>query len=393
MKICHFLMSLNPKSGGPATSVPIQCLGTQKMGAEMCFVTSNLSHRYTDKLVNSGVKLYEIKRSHSIFARYFALPLKNFFSSFDRLYHPDILHYHGVWRISCHRVAQYGKKHGIPYVVNPRGDLELYRVNNNKLKKLKKEIAWRLYVRDDLQRAACILVTSQQEADAVISRGVTSPIAIIPNGMDINDFPSSIHHILPEKRVVLFLSRVNPIKGLDILIDAWNQLPSDTKNNWELHIVGNSDPEGYEEILKQQVQRYGLQQSILFCGPLNGKEKIDKYSSASVFVLPTRNENFGNVVAEAMLCECPVITTKNAPWECIQENNLGWWIDLSVANLVKSLSEAMNASDEERLSLGKKSRQYIINHLSSDSVAKNTYELYEWILSKQNKPLFIHNCD
>ena len=111
--------------------------------------------------------------------------------------------------------------------------------------------------------------------------------------------------------------------------------------------------------------------------------------NSDLFILPTFNENFGNVVAEAMMCECPAITTTNAPWEILNTNECGWWIDLSIDNLVKTLKEAMSLTDEERIRLGKKSRQCIIDHFSSDSVAKQTKAVYEWVLGKTDKPAFV----
>ncbi|EKC46641.1 Glycosyl transferase, group 1, partial [human gut metagenome] len=115
-----------------------------------------------------------------------------------------------------------------------------------------------------------------------------------------------------------------------------------------------------------------------------------KYQNSNLFILPTLNENFGNVVAEAMMCECPVITTKNAPWSCLVEDKCGWWIDLSVENLVKVLIESMSLSDNERHILGKLSRQCIINRFSSKNVAKKTYQLYQWVIGKCKKPDFVY---
>lgn len=185
------------------------------------------------------------------------------------------------------------------------------------------------------------------------------------------------------------MSRINPIKGIEYLIEAWNRLPVQLRINWELHIAGNSDPEDYLHSLEDKVKKLKLQNSIRFVGAITGEAKMRKYQDSNLFVLPTLNENFGNVIAEAMMCECPVITTKNAPWSCLTEDKCGWWIDLSVDNLVRTLSEAMSLTDEERHELGRKSRQCIINRYSAESVAKKTFKLYEWVLGKCEKPDFV----
>lgn len=161
-------------------------------------------------------------------------------------------------------------------------------------------------------------------------------------------------------------------------------------NQWELHIAGNSDPKDYIDTLKAKVNGLGLSESIKFIGPVTGEAKMRKYQDSNLFILPTLNENFGNVVAEAMMCECPVITTKNAPWSCLNEDKCGWWIDLSVENLVNTLIEAMSLTDEERHKLGQMSRKSIVNRYSAESVAKKTYRLYEWVLGKCGKPDFVY---
>ena len=387
MKIVHFLNSLNPIYGGPTTSVPVQCLGIRKLGVEIGLVTYSESAPWEEKLVKSGVEVLEINKSLSRFEQLFSLSLLKFLNHSDLK--ASILHNHGVWLPAEHWVATYAKKNGIKYVINPRGDLETYRINYNKWKKLKKQVIWWLYAKKNTQDAACILATSNQEADAVRRLGITAPIAIIPNGIEMDVFPKVITHTTREKKVVLFLSRVNPIKGLELLIEAWSKLPNNLRTNWELHIVGNSDPEDYVHKLEEQIIRLELQENVKLLDPITGDAKMQKYMNSDLFILPTFNENFGNVIAEAMMCECPVITTTNAPWEVLVEDHCGWWIELSVNNLVATLVEAMSLTDEERVILGKKSRQCIINHFSSETVARKTKMVYDWILGKEEKPDFV----
>lgn len=386
LKVFHFLMSLHPKYGGPTASVPIQCRGLSKEGVEVSLITLEESTFFSDKLIEDGVRVVTFAASDSKIDSTLRLSLKRFLKKVDDA---DIYHYHGVWLPCNHWCAAASRRKGKKYVLNPRGDLEVYRINYNKWKKIKKSIIWQLYAKKDTQNASCIIATSQQEANAVRSRGITAPIAIIPNGIEITNFPKEIAHNHRDKKVVLFLSRVNPIKGLELLIEAWSKLPDSLIKNWELHIAGNSDPQDYVHKLEDQIAQLGLENKIKLLGPITGEAKMNKYMNSDLFILPTFNENFGNVIAEAMMCECPAITTKNAPWEILEEDKCGWWIDLSVDNLVSTLTEAMSLTDEERIELGIKSRQCIINHFSSESVAKQTKKVYEWILGQGDKPDFV----
>lgn len=390
MKVSHFLISLNPKYGGPTASVQIQCVGVKNEGADVTLVTYTESRPFEDKLFAAGVYVTNLEHPKSRLSQMFQWGLRSFLKKDDDA---DIYHYHGVWLPCNHWVSKAARRQKKAYIINPRGDLEIYRINYNKWKKLKKMIIWHLYGRSDTQDASCVLTTSQQEANAVRQLGITAPVAIIPNGIDLSGFPMDVVHSKHDKKVVLFLSRVNPIKGLELLIDAWDQLPEALSSNWELHIAGNSDPADYIYLLKNKVKRLDLTHSIKFLGPITGETKIKKYLDSDLFILPSFNENFGNVIAEAMMCECPVITTKNAPWSCLIEYECGWWIDLSVENLVKTLTESMSLTDEQRYELGRKGRQCIINGYSSESVAKKTYVLYEWVLGQRGKPEFVHTID
>lgn len=393
MKIQHFLLygSLDPKYGGPTYSVPIQCIGTQREGAEMSLVVYEASKPFEDRLIAEGVEMIHLPDPKNKYQHSWASNLKKYlYSSKDM---PDILHFHGVWMPDNLYVSQFGRKHHIPYVINPRGDTEIARINYDRIKSIKKKLAWRLYSKGIVDNAACIIATSEQERDSIRILGSKVPVAIIPNGIELDAFPKEVIHNHGEKKVLLFLSRVNPIKGIEHLIEAWSKLPEQLRSEWELHIAGNSDPKDYIHTLEHKVESMNLQDSIRFVGPINGEAKMRKYQDSNLFILPTLNENFGNVVAEAMMCECPVITTTNAPWRCLTDYKCGWWIDLSVDNLVKSMTEAMSLTDDERHELGKKSRQCITELFAAPSVAKKTMAVYKWVLGEGPKPDFVETVE
>lgn len=390
MRVRHFLLygSLDPKFGGPTYSVPIQCIGTQKEGADMSLVVYESSKPFESRLKRERVEMIHLPNPKNKFQHSWATSLKRYLSSCNN--HPDIIHFHGVWMPANYLISKFAIKNNIPYVINPRGDTEIARINYNLLKRIKKHFAWRLYAKGIVDKAACIIATSKQERDSIRTLGCKVPVAIIPNGIELDVFPKEVVHHHGKKKVMLFLSRVNPIKGVDYLIDAWAQLPERLQSEWELHIAGNSDPQEYIHRLERKVKVMNLSNSIKFLGPIIGEAKMRKYQDSNLFILPTLNENFGNVVAEAMMCECPVITTTNAPWSCLSEDKCGWWIELSVENLVNTLKEAMTLRDNERHELGRLSRQSIIKRYSAESVAKKTIAVYRWILGQGDKPEFVY---
>lgn len=386
IKVLYQLTELDPKYGGPTFSVPLQAIGVSRQGISTSFLTYTDNDIYATQLKANGVNVEYAARPKSTLERFFFTTIHHYLRTHES---SDIYHAHGVWLLCNHWHALFARKNNKAYVVNPRGDLQVKSLSYNKWKLFKKKIAWHLYSKNDLKKASCIITTSSQEASAIRRLNIKTPIAIIPNGIEIKDFPSTIEHSHHEKKVALFLGRINPIKGLDYLIEAWSQLPKDIQKGWELHIAGNSDPDDYIFELKDLVKKLNLEDNVKFVGQITGEEKIKKYSSSDLFILPSHNENFSNVVVEALLCECPVITTQGTPWKSLADNNIGWWVKLSIENLRASIIEAASLSDEQRWERGEKGRALIIDNYSLESVSQKTAQLYEWVLNMREKPDFV----
>ena len=169
-----------------------------------------------------------------------------------------------------------------------------------------------LFQKKDLQMADCIHATSNSEAKNIRALGFTNPIALIPNGINLLDYPD--YNKLPNtKRKLLFLSRIHEKKGIELLINSWNELDTKYTKDWEIEIIGSGSDE-YIQNLKELINKYKLNSSIVISKPIYGIQKLKKYQSSDLFVLPSYSENFGIVIAEALACKLPVITTKGVPW-------------------------------------------------------------------------------
>ncbi len=160
-----------------------------------------------------------------------------------------MIHVHGLWSPTLHSVITWARRQGVPYVVSPRGMLSEWCFNH---KRLKKRIGWWLYQRSDLQRAAAIHVTSEAEKSDVQALGIRSRIVVVPNGANLNTAP----RVRQQKpiRVALCITRLHPVKGLDMLIDAWAEL---RPANWKLIIAGPSE-EGMRERIIAQINKLKL---------------------------------------------------------------------------------------------------------------------------------------
>ena len=119
---------------------------------------------------------------------------------------------------------------------------------------------------------------------------------------------------------------------------------------------------------------------FVFLQPVYGDEKYAILSSADIFVLPTKSENWSIAVAEAMASSVPVVCTKGAPWQCIEECGAGRWVDVSVCGIANGLGRLMSISDEERSAMGVNGRNWVEQNLNWGAIATNMVEFYKKIL-------------
>lgn len=375
MNILHIISSIDLASGGPSKSVSDLALMQAHLAQNVFVFTNSSFNPYLKESPHSNLKLFFVKKKG------FASSL-NFFLKREQF---DVLHGHGIWQMPVHQMAKLAIDKKIPYIISPRGMLEPWALN---VGKWKKKLAMALYQRKDLYNSACIHATSQMEADNIRKLGFRNPIAIIPNGIDINEFPIQAEKSKNEKHTLLFLSRIHPKKGIEVLVEAWQQLNKALRQHWQVEIAGAGD-ESYIVSLQKLIVKRGLANEIRIIGPQYGEAKFAAYQRADLFVLPTYSENFGIVVAEAMACGLPVITTIGTPWEELNIFNAGWWIDIGVGPLVEALENALNLSDEVRQIIGKNGRKLVEERYSIEAVAQQMIELYQWILNEKEKPEFV----
>ena len=187
---------------------------------------------------------------------------------------------------------------------------------------------------------------------------------------------------------ILRSSRIHVKKGIEILFDAWKRIHSEFAD-WQLLVVGNGEAE-YIQSLENRVECLGLKECINIIPPVFGNDKIRLYQESALFCLPSFSENFGMVIAEAMSCGTPVITTTNCPWIILNDTKTGWCIDLSVDNLEHALREAMTMSPVDLYEKGQKASKLVYENFDYRSVTRKTLRLYEWLLNGGEKIEFIY---
>jgi len=381
MKIVHCISSIDETTGGPARSVThlVDELVRIETISEVTLVTLNSENPLISKSMNPKIKLKFNKPGFLGYSK----ELKEAMNGTDA----DLFHGHGLWQLPVCQMAAVAKKRNIPYVISIRGMLEPWSMQQSVFKK---KIAMALFQHTDLKKASCLHATALMEVQSIRALGYKNPIACIPNGINIHEFPQKIYTTERDrKKRALFLSRIHPKKGIELLISAWKTISVELRGNWVIDIVGNGEREYIDE-LTALIKSKQLEGHINILGPKFGAEKLKVYHSADLFVLPTYSENFGIVIAEALSCGIPVITTKGAPWEEIELTNSGRWIDTNEEALSLALKEMLAKTDTELHEMGTNGRKLIEEHYSIVSVAKKIADLYTWVLLKGEKPNFIY---
>ena len=289
---------------------------------------------------------------------------------------PCILHGHGIWRLANLFPLLIGRDAPGRIVFSPRGMLSPWSMQ---YKELIKQPFWRLLQKPALQRSHCFHVTAAIELEDIRRAGLHGPVAVIPNGVDM---PVLLAGRPREKRVV-FLSRIDPKKGLDLLLPAWAAAARDF-SDWNLVIAGRLNG-AYADTVQALARELQVPR-VTFVGEVLGEAKQSLLSSASLFVLPTYSENFGIAVAEALAHGTPVITTTETPWTEVSSRNCGWCIAPDQDALSEALRDALGRPLQSLHKMGENGRKWMEDSFAWPHIAQMMKLTYEWLLYGTMRP-------
>jgi len=358
MKIIHFIASIDKTGGG--TSEYMRLLGLALSKNVKLIIACGISENPV------SIKGVRVEFFNTKITSWFSM-LKAF-KTFLKVEKPDLVHINGVWSPQNWGFQKIAQALGIKVVLAPHGMLEPWILDRNPWKK---KIALFLYQHKAIVRANYLHATAKMEQDNIQSLGFKNLISIIPNGVDLSEV-KKVKTQYGTKKIV-FLSRIHPKKGIELLIEAWRQL--ETKE-WTLEIAGNGD----EKYIENLINSCKDVKNIYFVGPKFGEHKWNFLRSADLMVLPTYSENFGIVVAEALAVGVPVITTEGTPWEELNTQKCGWWIKLTSLELKKTLKKAMHTDIAELQKKGENGISLITEKYDIKAVANEMKKMYHTIL-------------
>lgn len=378
MKVLHLMPSVDPAGGGPFEYARVMALALKEMGHETVFVTLN-------KPDAACVTSLE-------FPIYPAGPGKPFISAARRFSaavqeaakDADVAIIHGLWNLANIAGVKALKQAGVPWVTFTHGMLDPYFREIKPIKHWLKQAVWSLGQGRALSGAYRVLFTCQEESR--LARGMFwghnnfngRVVAFCASDLaeNINSLPKSTalfrSHVpsLGDRQYLLFLSRIHPKKACDNLIKAYASIASDFENI-DLVFAG-PDQIGWQKNLEELAQECGVFDRVHWAGMTIGHAKVEAFMEASAFVLPSHQENFGIVVAEALSVGVPVlISHKVNIWREIIEDGAGLAYDDTVDDTAKMLRHFLSLSEEKRIEMISAARPCYENRFSIEAAASD----------------------
>ena len=309
-------------------------------------------------------------------------------------FRPDILQVHGLWKYTTVAANRLSAALEIPYIVSPHGMLDPWAVRNSRWKK---RLALWAYEGRHLEKATCLRALNRSEAEAIRAFGLRNPICIIPNGVDFPKEPSDCgkaDNPFPEgRKVLLYLGRIHPKKGLDKLLEAWSLVGKSSGacpggDPWLLAIAG-WDQGGYEAKLQRQAAELGLGESVAFLGPRFHQASAACYRHCEAFVLPSLSEGLPNVVLEAWSHAKPVVMTPECNLPDGFASSAAIRIETSADGIAAGLRALLEMSDSQRQSIGQRGFVLVKDRYSWPKIAKQMLAVQEWALGRAPAPEFL----
>jgi len=314
----------------------------------------------------SRVRIHRIRHAWSVAGQAAAaVDLARFVRDWTirRVREPErIVHIHGVWAPAIMAAAEAALTSGSRVVISPHGMMMREALQKSALAKW---LAWNTCVRRHLSTADAVHVTSRQEGLDLARKLPRLRSTQIPWGVPTARVRTWSKGST-KARVASFLGRMIPIKGTELLIDAWGMLNPD---GWVLNIVGPSESRT-RQALADRIRRFSMGDRIHLLPPISAADGETFWEGTDLLVLPSRSENFGLVVGEALAAAVPVLTTTATAWTDVDRIGCGWCVSPSLDALVAGLQVATGQSQSTLAAMGAKGRRWIEQDFNWPTIAR-----------------------
>ncbi|HWD91562.1 MAG TPA: glycosyltransferase [Verrucomicrobiae bacterium] len=358
MRHLHFTQSLEPLQGGGLGSSAMALHGQLRANGEHSLLCSTRGGCVPEAA--PGVLEYSRVKPDFV---YFSPAMREEGTRLVR--DADIIHGHGLYVGTNFIFGREARRQSKPLVYHTHGFFEPYILGRSRWKK---RLAHWLFEDANIRHVRLWRALTGKEADQIRACGYTAPIVVAPNGLNLDYYrpaeslPEPIQTslaMLPakQKKRLLFLGRIHPKKGLDLLLPAWAGLKR-RHEEWELIIAG-PDEQSYGQTVRALARSLGIEDKVLFVGTVTGKAKLALLHSADLFILPSYSEGMPMSLLEAMACGIPVLATRMCNIPDIGLSGAGWDCDARWDSLAEVLGNALESTPSELRERGAKGRRLV----------------------------------
>ena len=377
MNVLHITPSMSPQWGGPVIVVSELLPALYDEGIH-CEIATTRGHRVGADITGpEGVPthVFDTGPAARLWTAY-SKDLARFLE--DSVTRFDLVHIHEIWHYAGYAAFRAAKKRNIPCVVTIHGELSEWSLQHKAWKKF----IYRKTILDSVLRNADALhAITPAEKDRIASLSYDTPVTVAPNGIDPTPYdnlpdPSQLldrFPILKGKRVILFLGRLNPKKGLDILARSFPTLKSRFPDT--ILLIAGPDEEGTRRMTESILESQGNLDSAVFTGMLTGTEKHAAMSCADIFVLPSYSEGFSIAILEAMAARLPVVITDNCDFPEVAEHGAGLVVKANETEVAQALGELVSDADL-RFRIGERGRKLVTERYTWQAAASTIARLY-----------------
>ncbi len=301
----------------------------------------------------------------SLFFHGFGFSPEAFFGLWQDVRKVDVVYSNGIATFPTTLAQFYSVIQRKPFAVGTHGLTEW----SYSYKALRKAVYFNLVVFPLMRKASFIRVTSAAESEFLARRGFRNHV-LVQNGVSLEEFSDLPDKLVPNSFTFTFLGRMSREKGLDLLLPVYGRLLKEfPEMRLTLNLVG-PDPCKYINTLKSAVPADGVVKS----DGLYGVDKTKLLRDSDCLILPSYSENFGNVVAEALACETPVITTTGTPWSEIEKVGCGLYVKPEAEALYQAMKAMYLKTPEERREMGRRGREYVLKNFNWEDKARELFE-------------------
>jgi glycosyltransferase involved in cell wall biosynthesis len=383
VRVLHVIPAVSPKYGGPSEALAPMCQALLRLGIEVQIASTDAEPRGRMKFELASPTTYR-----NVPAIFFRKQLSEAFKYSPQLARWlnqnvasfDLVHIHGTFSHACLAAATACRHAGIPYIIRPLGNLE---DRSLKQKRFRKKVFLNLGGHRMLRGAAAIHYVCENErkrseSALEMNHGVVVPLGINREG---GLPPAERENSNGKRPYILVLSRLQPLKGIDVLLNAFLTARENKKLcDWQLMIAGEGSPQ-YQALLRRIIEDRNGDGAVMLTGWLDEEAKMRALAGASLLALPSHHDAFGLCVLEAIARGIPVVVSPQVGLASeIEAAGAGWVSSVDVEALCQALEDACT-NDDERERRGK-ACETLGRKFDWNNVAEMIVRLYESILSR-----------